>query len=95
LPDLSRMDCVGNISYWSNVLEGVTPSPVYTEDVIAFRRKAVAEGEEHVRVPKGAGSLFLSRDKQLGRRLQELAMTFLLASALGEPIIVAGGRPPG
>ena len=31
-----------------------------------------------------AKNLFLSRDKQVGRKLQELAITFLLESALGK-----------
>jgi hypothetical protein len=33
-------------------------------------------------------NLFLSRDKQLGRKLQELAITFLLESALGKDRIL-------
>jgi hypothetical protein len=35
-----------------------------------------------------AKNLFLSRDKQLGRKLQELAITFLLESALGKARIL-------
>jgi len=35
-----------------------------------------------------AKNLFLSRDKQLGRKLQELAITFLLESALGKDRIL-------
>jgi hypothetical protein len=35
-----------------------------------------------------AKNLFLSRDKQLGRKLQELAITFLLESALGKERIL-------
>ena len=35
-----------------------------------------------------AKNLFLSRDKQLGRKLQELAITFLLESALGKTRIL-------
>jgi len=35
-----------------------------------------------------AKNLFLSRDKQLGRKLQELAITFLLESALGKKRIL-------
>ena len=35
-----------------------------------------------------AKNLFLSRDKQLGRKLQELAITFLLESALGKQRIL-------
>lgn len=53
LPDLSRTDCVGNISYWSNVLEDAPSSPVCTEDVVAFL-KAVAAGEEQLDRSEGA-----------------------------------------
>jgi monofunctional biosynthetic peptidoglycan transglycosylase len=35
-----------------------------------------------------AKNLFLSRDKQIGRKLQELAITFLLESALGKDRIL-------
>ena len=35
-----------------------------------------------------AKNLFLSRDKQLGRKLQELAITFLLESALSKDRIL-------
>jgi hypothetical protein len=52
-----------------------------------WSRGSVARGASTI-TQQLAKNLFLSRDKQLGRKLQELAITFLLESALGKDRIL-------
>ena len=52
-----------------------------------WSRRGAARGASTI-TQQLAKNLFLSRDKQLGRKLQELAITFLLESALGKDRIL-------
>ena len=59
------------------------PTAVLTD----FARGGAARGASTI-TQQLAKNLFLTRDKQLGRKLQELAITFLLESALGKDRIL-------
>jgi hypothetical protein len=66
---------------------GIDLRELFTALLTDWSRGGAARGASTI-TQQLAKNLFLSRDKQLGRKLQELAITFLLESALGKARIL-------